>query len=158
MPAAALMSPMAIRPPRRDFWPEYASAPVTGCSTPTLTVLGCAPATSGKATALATAADCDTKRRRLCLGLSFFSVELDWPGRHVLAGPHLRVDAAHAGELHFVGVAVGAVQAMQPLHRLLVCVVDQAAHCEQGRADRHVEVLRERVVGQPRRDGLVRPA
>src|SRR6218665_3636940 len=120
MPAAALMSPMAISAPRRHCCPEWASAPVTGCSTPTLTVLGFAPATSGKATALATAADCDTKRRRLCIGLSFFSVELDWPGRHVLAGPHLRVDAAHAGELHFVGVAVGAVQAMKTLPRLIV--------------------------------------
>jgi hypothetical protein len=36
MPPALLMSSMAISAPARHCWPEYASAPVTGCNTPDL--------------------------------------------------------------------------------------------------------------------------
>src|SRR3990167_4717766 len=63
------MSSMAIIAPSRHCWPEYASAPVTGCSTPTLTVFACAPPTNGKAIADAAAADLDMKWRRVLMGI-----------------------------------------------------------------------------------------
>jgi hypothetical protein len=65
-----LMSSTAISAPSRHCWPLYASAPVTGCRMPTLTVFGWAPATSGKARADAPAAVCWMKLRRLLMVIS----------------------------------------------------------------------------------------
>jgi hypothetical protein len=75
------------------------------------------------------------KLRRVLHGAFLLGLQLNWGG-DVFADPHLGVDAADAGELHLVGVAVGPVETVQPLHRLLVLVVDQAAHRQQGGADR----------------------
>src|SRR3954454_16006111 len=95
---------------------------------------GCAPATSGKASAVAAAPAWATKRRRAGDGARFIggllrgSVELR--GR-LAADPYLGVDVADAGQLHLVLVTIGAVQAVQPLHGPPVFVLDQAAHRQQ---------------------------
>src|SRR3982751_4170278 len=114
------MSSMAICAPRRHCWPEYASAPVTGCRTPTRMGLGCAPPTSGKAIDVPMAAVCDRKRRRFSMGTPRGLAD-GWRSDELrgklFVDPHLGVDAAHAGQLHLVGIAVRPVQAVQPLHR-----------------------------------------
>ena len=53
-------------------------------------------------------------------------------GRQLFADPDLGIDAAYARQLHFVFVAVGTVQAVQPLHRTFLVVINQAAHGQQG--------------------------
>src|SRR5262249_25500116 len=65
MPPAALISSIASWAPMRPCWPEYDSAPETGCSTPTFTAAPCARSTAGEYSAAAPiAVDC-RKRRRL---------------------------------------------------------------------------------------------
>ena len=109
MPPALLMSSMAIRAPSRHCWPEYARAPVTGCRTPTLTDLTCAPPTRGKASAEAAAADWEMKIRRVLMGVLLMDVKsgtrrngkrknksLMELGGQLFADPHLGVNAAHA--------------------------------------------------------------
>jgi len=76
-------------------------------------------------------------------------------GGQLFAHPHLGIDAAHARELHLVFITVGSVQAMQPLHRLVVLVVDQAAHRQQGRAHGHIQVTCHFDVCQTRRNRLL---
>src|SRR5580692_8059337 len=47
MPPAALISSIAMVAPSRPCWPEYDSAPDTGCRTPTFTAAACAPDQTG---------------------------------------------------------------------------------------------------------------
>ena len=60
---------MAINAPSRHCWPEKATAPVTGCNTPTLIGFGWAPPTIGNASADAAAVAWAMKWRRLCKGV-----------------------------------------------------------------------------------------
>src|SRR5580704_16875727 len=50
MPPAALISSIAMVAPSRPCWPEYDSAPDTGCRTPTFTAAPCARDTTGALT------------------------------------------------------------------------------------------------------------
>src|SRR5664279_3858036 len=156
-----LMSSIAISAPSRHCWPEYASAPVTGWRMPTLTGLGCAPPTIGKASAEAAAADCWMKARRFFKeGLLRFRTD---DGSVKLCGqlftdPHFRVDVADTRQLHVVLVAIGSVQALKPLHRALVHVEHEALHGQQRGADVHTQKPRHGDVRQPGRDVLSRPA
>src|SRR5262249_22632963 len=47
IPPAALISSIAMTAPIRPCWPEYESAPETGCRTPTLTAAPCARSSAG---------------------------------------------------------------------------------------------------------------
>src|SRR5262245_3606605 len=121
---------------------------------PILTGLGCAPPTSGNASADAAAVDWPMNVRRLLMDdLLLREASMELRGK-LGADPDLGGDAAYTGQLHLVLIAVGPIQPLQPLHRALVGVVHQPVDGEQRGARGDTQRARDGGVGRACRDAL----